>query len=818
MPTPGSPRRPQRKSGARADNISIRTWSRPLAPSISGSCSPRWYEWPVAATFNIGDVVGGFRLESQLGEGGMGVVWLAEETNGQSRRAALKVLPEDLAHNSEIRERFLREAKYAERVKHPNIAEVYGAGDQDGNLWMAMRYLEGTDLSSIIRRSGPLQPRQALSITGQVAAALDEAHKAGLLHRDIKPANVMIASDDGTERAYVIDFGLGKAPQTDEQGLTKPGQFVGTIDYTAPEQITQQQELDGKVDEYSLACLFYEMLTGEVPFPKKRDVEVIMAHVGEAPPKPTEKREGLPPAIDDVIAKGMAKTPEERYDTCTAFFEAASVALADVAEKELASDGSVPAGHDTVYLLFESGDEKGRVVQVTGDEFVIGRDDTADLQILDTRASRRHASLKVLPGGNAELHDMDSSNGTLLNGAPVKSAVLSGNEKIQIGDTELSFFPVDPIRAKTTVGLTDKPRLSAVIAKRGQSAIQRLRIEKKLRNLTILVGGALAAIALVVVLLVTGVLGGGSGVDVAAVVDAAGPSTVFVKTNGNETGSGWVLDGSQGLVVTNGHVVNQGQSFQVGIAGKLHPAKVVGDAPCDDLAVLKVQGAPGGMKNMPLDSQSNVKEGDDIVALGFPQSASANAKLTATTGVVSVAKTQYNESVPDIPNYSNVIQVDAAINPGNSGGPLIKADSKKLIGVNSAVRTVNAQGRTIQGQNYAIGVDRVKQIVNYLRTGKSLGWFGFDLTYPDTKQLADAGLPQGVQTSAGVAGTPAADVAGNKQLLIIGVNGKRINNTLSGYCAAAGNLQSGQETTVTVMDVTDPSHPGKAQGVKMRVP
>src|SRR3954454_10523937 len=443
-----------------------------------------------------------------------------------------------------------------------------------------MRYLEGTDLSSIIRRGGPLQPRQALAICGQVAAALDEAHKAGLLHRDIKPANVMLASDDGTERAYVIDFGLGKAPQTDEQGLTKPGQFVGTIDYTAPEQITQQAELTGAVDEYSLACLLYEMLTGEVPFPKKRDVEVIMAHVGEAPPKPTEKREGLPAAIDDVIAKGMAKEAGDRYETCTALFEAASAALAEVIDKELAAGDNVPVGSDIVYLMFESGDEKGRVVQVTGDEFVIGRDDTADLQILDTRASRRHASLKVLPGGNAELRDMDSSNGTLLNGAPVKSAVLSGNEKIQIGDTELSFFPVDPIRAKTTVGLTDKPRLSAVIAKRGQSAIQRLRIEKKLRNLTILAGTALAAIVVVVVLLVTGVLGGGEGPNVAAVVDADAPATVFVKANTNFTGSGWALDAGQGLIVTNGHVVNGGQSYQVGVGGKLRQARLVGDAPC----------------------------------------------------------------------------------------------------------------------------------------------------------------------------------------------------------------------------------------------
>jgi serine/threonine-protein kinase len=771
-----------------------------------------------APTFQIGDVVGGFRLESQLGEGGMGVVWLAEEAEGDKRRAALKVLPPDLAHNAEIRERFLREAKYAERVKHPNIAEVYGAGEQDGNLWLAMRYLEGTDLSSVIRRGGPLQPRQALAIAGQVAAALDEAHGTGLLHRDIKPANVMLAAGDGGggERAYVIDFGLGKAPQTDEQGLTKPGQFVGTIDYTAPEQITQQQELDGKVDQYSLACLLYEMLTGEVPFPKKRDVEVIMAHVGEPPPKASEKRAGLPPAIDDVIARGMAKTPEERYATCTEFFEAASVALAEIADKDLATpDGAPPpAGHEIVYLMFETGDEKGRVVQVTGDEFVIGRDDQASLQILDTRASRRHASLKVLPGGNAELRDLDSSNGTLLNGAPVKSAVLSGNERIRIGDTELSFFPVDPIRAKTTVGLTDKPRLSAIIARRGQSAIQRLRIEKKLRNLTILAGSALAAIVVVVVLLVTGVLGGGGGANVAEVVEANGPATVFISAEG-ETGSGWVLDARAGLIVTNGHVVNGGQRFKIGVGGKLRDATVVGNAPCDDLAVLKVTPATG-LKTMPLGSQGSVKEGDDVVALGFPQSASADAKLTATTGVVSVARTKYEEPTPDVPLYGNVIQIDAALNPGNSGGPLIQSSSKELIGVNSAVRTENQQGRTIQGQNYAIGVDRVKEVVNYLRTGKSLGWVGFNLNYPTAEELGE--LPPGVRTSAAVAGSPAENAVSGKQLLIIGVNGQRIQNTLASYCAAAGNLQSGQEATFTVMDISDPADPGKPEPLKLRVP
>ena len=770
----------------------------------------------MTSPFNIGDVVGGFRLQSKLGEGGMGVIWLAEEQNGQGRRAALKVLPADLARNAEIRERFLRESAYAQRVKHPNIAEVYGAGEQDGSLWLAMRYLGGTDLSSILRRSGPLQPRQALAITGQVAAALDEAHKAGLLHRDIKPGNVMLASVDGSERAYVIDFGLGKAPQIDEHGLTKPGQFVGTIDYTAPEQITQQHELDGGVDQYSLACLLYEMLTGEVPFPKKRDADVIMAQVREPPPKASDKRRRLPTAIDAVLARALAKDPRARYETCTAFFEAASHALAEVADTDLPIDGHTAPGAEAVYLLFESGDDKGRVVQVTGDDFVVGRDDAADLQILDPRASRRHASLKVLPGGNAELHDLDSSNGTLLNGAPVKSAVLSGNEKLRIGDTDLSFSPVDPIRAKTRLGLIEKPRRASVNAGRRQSAIQRLRLEKKLRTLTILAGAALAAVGLLAVLLATGMVGGGGGgTNVAAVVDANGPATVLVKTNQNASGSGWVLDADRGLVVTNGHVINGGQSFQVGVNGQLRRATVVGDAPCEDLAVLKVA-PPDGLETMPLDSQSNVQEGDGIVALGYPQSGSADAKLAATAGVVSVARTQYNEPVSDTPQYPNVIQIDAALNPGNSGGPLIKSASKKLIGVNSAVRNENQQGRAIQGQNYAIGVDRVKPFVNYLRTGKSLGWVGFNLSYPTAEQLGS--LPPGVKTSSAVARSPAAGAVSGKTLLIIGANGKRISNSLSSYCAAVGDLRSRQRATFTVIDVTDPAHPGKPEPLKLRVP
>jgi putative serine protease PepD len=370
------------------------------------------------------------------------------------------------------------------------------------------------------------------------------------------------------------------------------------------------------------------------------------------------------------------------------------------------------------------------------------------------------------------------------------------------------------VRAKTALGLESKSRLSAIIARRGQSALHRLRIERKLRNLSIAAGAALTAVALVVVLLVAGVLGGGGRPSLSAVVSALGPATVFVKANSGETGSGWALSAADGLIVTNGHVVNGGQTFQVGIGGALRQATVVADAPCEDLAVLRVSPATG-LKTMPLGSQAQVKAGDEVVALGYPRSASGTPKLTATAGVVSVAKTQYQEVTPDIPLYPNVIQTDTPLNPGNSGGPLVSVD-EKLIGVNSAVRSQDAQGRAIQNQNYAIGVDRVKEVVGRLRTGRSLGWFGFNLTYPSTAELGT--LPPGVETAAAVAGTPAAKAVQGKRLLMIGIDGKRIANTLASYCGAAAGLRSGQVVTLTVMDVTNPARPGKPTALRLRVP
>ena len=177
-------------------------------------------------------------------------------------------------------------------------------------------------------------------------------------------------------------------------------------------------------------------------------------------------------------------------------------------------------------------------------------------------------------------------------------------------------------------------------------------------------------------------------------------------------------------------MVNDGTEMKVGIDGKLRKATVVGVAPCEDLAVLKVADN-SGLRSMPLGSQSDLKEGQTVVAVGFPANASLSAQLTSTVGVVSVAKTQYKELALDVPTYTNVVQTDAAINPGNSGGPLVRVSDKRLVGVNSASRTESADARTIQGQGYAVGVDRVKEVVPELRAGRSMGWTGMLFTYPD---------------------------------------------------------------------------------------
>jgi tRNA A-37 threonylcarbamoyl transferase component Bud32/CheY-like chemotaxis protein len=265
----------------------------------------------------IGQVIAGYRIEERVGRGGMGVVYRAEHLNLR-RRAAIKIIAPDLAESEGFRERFTREARIAAALQHPNIVTVYDAGEVDGILYLAMQYIEGQDLAAVLRKDGRLRPYRAIDVIRQVASALDAAHAQGLIHRDVKPANVLIEG----RTAFLTDFGLTKRTDGTHTELTRAGDVVGTIHYVAPEQIEGGQ-VSARSDVYSLGCLLYHCLTGQVPYSRETDVAVIYAHLSEPPPKLTALRPELAAGLDGVIAKALDKSPDRRFPTCSDLVNAA---------------------------------------------------------------------------------------------------------------------------------------------------------------------------------------------------------------------------------------------------------------------------------------------------------------------------------------------------------------------------------------------------------------------------------------------------------------------------------------------------------------
>jgi serine/threonine protein kinase len=263
----------------------------------------------------IGTHFAGHRIEGVIGSGGASVVYLAEHLR-LGRKVALKILAPQLAEDPAFRERFIRESRLAASLDHANIVAIYDAGEVEDTLYISMRYVDGPDLGKILRIDGPLDPSRTLAILSQVADALDAAHMRGMVHRDVKPGNVLIeGSPDATDRAYLADFGISKRA-TATADLTQTGQFVGTVDYVAPEQITGGR-VDERTDVYSLGCVLYQCLSGEVPFASQFDVATIYRHLNEPPPSLKGflgKREQL----NLVLAKALAKAKEDRYDTCSA--------------------------------------------------------------------------------------------------------------------------------------------------------------------------------------------------------------------------------------------------------------------------------------------------------------------------------------------------------------------------------------------------------------------------------------------------------------------------------------------------------------------
>jgi serine/threonine-protein kinase len=269
----------------------------------------------------LGTVIAGYRIEERIGRGGMGVVYRAEHINLQ-RRAAIKIIAPDLAESVGFRERFTREARIAAALQHPNIVTVYDAGEVDGLLYLAMQYIEGEDLSAVLMREGRLRPYRAIDVCRQVASALDAAHAMGLIHRDVKPANVLIEG----RTAFLTDFGLTKRLDGTHAQITRVGDVVGTIHYVAPEQI-EGRKVSARSDVYSLGCLLYHCLSGQVPFARETDVAVIYAHLSEEPTKLVEVRKDLPEGLDAVVAKAMDKSPDRRFPSCGDMISAARAVL-----------------------------------------------------------------------------------------------------------------------------------------------------------------------------------------------------------------------------------------------------------------------------------------------------------------------------------------------------------------------------------------------------------------------------------------------------------------------------------------------------------
>uniref|UniRef100_UPI001FE6CA0D serine/threonine-protein kinase n=1 Tax=Nocardia barduliensis TaxID=2736643 RepID=UPI001FE6CA0D len=271
-----------------------------------------------------GAVFAGFTIEKLLGQGGMGSVYLARHPR-LPRQTALKLLNRDLFTDVEVRARFEREADLAAQLDHPNIVAVYDRGAEDDQLWISMQYVDGVDAATVNPQSLP--PERAVQIIEGVASALDYAHGMGVLHRDVKPANIMLAravSGHG-ERVFLTDFGIARLRE-DSTHLTQTGMFTATLAYASPEQMTGAH-LDHRSDQYSLACALYWLLTGVAPFDAPAPADIIRGHLQLPPPSVAARRAGLSPALDAVLARAMAKRPDDRFASCVEFATAARRAL-----------------------------------------------------------------------------------------------------------------------------------------------------------------------------------------------------------------------------------------------------------------------------------------------------------------------------------------------------------------------------------------------------------------------------------------------------------------------------------------------------------
>ncbi|MEV0359660.1 serine/threonine-protein kinase [Nocardia sp. NPDC050697] len=287
-----------------------------------------------------GEVFAGYVIERQLGRGGMGSVYLAKHPR-LPRMTALKLLNREMFFDKEVRARFEREADLVARLDHPNIVTVYDRGIEEEQLWISMQYIDGIDAASVDPQTLP--PERAVQIIKETADALDYAHGMGVLHRDVKPANILLARSGAGrgERVYLTDFGIARL-RDDTGHLTQTGTFTATLAYASPEQLTGAT-LDHRSDQYSLACTLFWLFTGSGPFAATNPAQVIQGHLQSAPPALSSARPGLPYGLDAVLARAMAKRPDDRFESCSAFAAAAQHALSNPSSPSLPlAGGPIP--------------------------------------------------------------------------------------------------------------------------------------------------------------------------------------------------------------------------------------------------------------------------------------------------------------------------------------------------------------------------------------------------------------------------------------------------------------------------------------------
>jgi DNA-binding NarL/FixJ family response regulator len=277
------------------------------------------------APLAVGSVFAGHRIDAVLGRGGMGIVYRATDL-ALDRPVALKLVAPTLAGDPLFRARFERECRLAAGLDHPHVVPVFHAGDDAGRLYVTMRFVDGTDLRALLAQEGPLDPLRAAGLIEQVAGALDEAHARGLVHRDVKPANILIGRRDGADHAFLTDFGVSKHRSADP-ALTATGHAIGTADYMSPEQAAGR-DVDGRADVYALGCVFFQALSGRIPFERDSELEKLWAHLHDPPPALATLRPDLPQELGAALSTALAKDPADRQQSAGAFAREALAALA----------------------------------------------------------------------------------------------------------------------------------------------------------------------------------------------------------------------------------------------------------------------------------------------------------------------------------------------------------------------------------------------------------------------------------------------------------------------------------------------------------